>query len=88
MASIIAFVSAITTLNVPAGQYSIRGEAQVDGAGLADAIAWEVFVNFSDSVPVVNGACMAAAVAAAQALGLTVEPADKRTLFASAILGN
>ena len=85
MAAVVILVAAVDQFSAPLGQYRLAGVAEVEGSGMNAPVSWETFVAFSDAVSVVNKACVDAAVAAVQTAGFTVAPADKKTLFASAV---
>lgn len=85
MAAIVVFIGFIDQVGAAIGQYRINGTAEVQGA--SGPIPWEVFVNFTDPGAVVNLKCMSSAIAAVQASGFVVTPADRKTLFAGEIRG-
>jgi len=82
MPGLMVLVSNVNQTEAPAGQYRLAFVGEVEGSAVQ--IGGNVFVNYTDSVPVINLAVLDAAVAAAAVAGFTVLPADKKTLYGGA----
>lgn len=80
MASIAILVSQLAIGN---GGMRLEGIAQAEGfPGVA--IPWETMISWSSSATAANQACKDAAIAAAAAMGITVEAGDNKLIFAGA----
>jgi hypothetical protein len=75
----------VGSIGVQGGQVHLSGVFQAEGQ--SGDFGWEALVGFGAPPVQVNNAVTAAVVAAAAAMGITIAPADTKTIYGGASAG-